>query len=145
MKYLKSILSGLFLLSLIALFASCKNSTETKKAEQIDETGNVQYENIILEPSDFASRMKQSDAVIVDLRFPPEYEEGHIENAINVNFFDPNFQSNILELDKSKTYFLYGKGEAPTKRAAIYMKQKGFSAVYTIKGGYEAWTGLNQK
>jgi rhodanese-related sulfurtransferase len=145
MKYPGSFIAFLMITMLSSLVIACKNKVETKVADQNEDPTSVDYNTMELEPADFASKMQKSSSVIVDLRFPPEFEEGHIDNAINVNFFDPSFQTKILELDKSKTYFLYGKGEAPTKRAAIYMKQNGFNEVYTIKGGWEAWNELNRK
>ncbi len=137
MKYTKSFISLIFFSILISVGTSCKNSSAKSDVTQPAKTGDDTAES--LEPSAFGSDMKRSNSVILDLRFPAEYEQGHIDGAINVNFFDGNFQTNILKLDRSKKYFLYSKSDPETYRAGIFMKQNGFKDVSTLKGGYAAW------
>ena len=140
MKYMKSILSLITLVLVISIGISCKNSTEAKKAEDgVQKDNNSDSPDIALEPVDFAKAMKRSGAVIVDLRFPVDYQNNHIEDAINVNFFDADFQGKMAAMDKSKKYFLYGKGDAETKRTCTFMRQNGFNDAFWLKGGWDAW------
>ncbi|MEP6646164.1 MAG: rhodanese-like domain-containing protein [Saprospiraceae bacterium] len=146
MKFLKTIITLVSFILLVATGMSCKKSVEASKAETETQTENSSEPQAkALEPSEFGDEMKKNGAIIVDLRFPQEFEQGHIDGAINVNFFDPKFQENILKLDKTKKYFLYSKAEPQTKRAGIYMRQNGFTDVNYVKGGYEAWKESGKK
>ena len=144
MNYNKSFIPFICLMILISIGTSCKNTSG--KTEEGTETAKSGEETAAgLEPAAFESDMKKSGAVILDLRFPADFEQGHIDGAININFFDGNFQTNILKLDRSKKYFLYSKGDAQTHRAGIFMKQNGFTDVSVMKGGWEAWKENEKK
>ena len=45
--------------------------------------------------------------VIVDVRTPAEFREGHIAGAVNMDFFGASFDSQILTLPKDKPILLY--------------------------------------
>ena len=92
-----------------------------------------------LDKDAFVKGYASSGAVLVDLRFPQEFERGHLEGAININFFDPDFKHKLLELDKDKTYYLYDKSDQSTFRAMKFMEENGFTKVYILKGGYRDW------
>jgi rhodanese-related sulfurtransferase len=70
---------------------------------------------------------------------PGEFEQGHIEGAININFFDPEFKYKLLELNKSKKYYLYCKNETRSYRSMKFMEDNDFKNVYMLEGGYEDW------
>src|SRR5665811_718827 len=44
------------------------------------------------------------DFVILDVRRPDEYAEGHIEGAVNLNYQDESFRDNLGDLDLDDTY-----------------------------------------
>lgn len=146
MKFAKSIIPFISLLLLLNAGMSCKKSGDAAKPEEgAQPESSVENAPTSLEPATFASEMKKNNAVIVDLRFPVEFEQGHIDGAININFFDPKFKDNILTLDKTKKYYLYAKADAQTKRTGIFMRQNGFTDVNVMKGGWEAWKESQKK
>ena len=96
-----------------------------------------------LDKDQFAKEMKRSGSVLVDVRMPQEFEQGHIEGAININFFDPQFKYKLLELDREKSYYLYDKMESKSFRAMKFMEDNGFTKVRMLKGGYEEWSTVH--
>ena len=44
---------------------------------------------------------------LIDVRKPEEFSSGHIENAVNMNFYDADFKSQLNSLDKTKEVYLY--------------------------------------
>lgn len=146
MKFTKSIIFLFSLLLLLSGSMSCKKSADVAKPEEGAKPETV-VENgpTNLEPAAFQNEMKSSNSVILDLRFPIEFEQGHIDGALNVNFFDPKFKDTILALDKTKKYFLYSKADAQTKRTGIFMRENGFKDVSAMKGGWEAWKESQHK
>lgn len=106
---------------------------------------NSQNEIKVLGPQEFATAIAtDSNAIVLDVRQLKEFESGHLENAIQLNFLDKAvFEKGIKDLDKSKTYYLYCRSGRRSNSAALMMKKEGFK-VFDLKGGILAWekTGL---
>ncbi len=132
----------IFLLALLLTVTSCKPSakgdsaTSEEKAADNDELKKLDKEA-------FQAAITKSGVVVVDLRMPQEFEQTHIEGAINVNFFDPEFKYKLLELDRDKKYYLYDKGEATSIRAMNFMEENDFKHVYILKEGYRNWNTVH--
>jgi len=77
--------------------------------------------------------------VVIDVRTPEEFEDGHIENAINIDFRSDTFQDEINELDINKTYLVYCAVGVRSGLAVDIMEELGFQNVYDMKGGFEEW------
>ena len=45
--------------------------------------------------------------MLIDVRTPEEYVNGHVKGAQNLNFMDENFQQEVAKLNKNKRYYLY--------------------------------------
>lgn len=76
-----------------------------------------------------------SDAVMLDVRTPVEFAAGHVDKAVNVDFENQSFESEIKKLDTSKTYFVYCRSGNRSGKAITLMKSKGFSNIYELQGG----------
>lgn len=129
-RYLLAVM--LSLLTVFSLLPACGEPDQQANAHQ--------EETRVLDKEAFAAAIRRSNAVVIDVRTPAEYEQGHIENAINLNFFDPEFKHKLLELNKRKSYYLYCKNEVRSYRAMEFMKTNEFPQVYILK---EGWTGWN--
>ena len=79
------------------------------------------------------------DFVILDVRTPDEYDEGHIEGAINIDYYHPGFQSEIKKLDRSKTYLLYCRTGNRSGSAFRLFEELRFQDVYHMEGGTSRW------
>ena len=44
---------------------------------------------------------------IIDVRTPEEFYAGRIKGSVNFNYYDSFFLSEIKNLDRDKTYFIY--------------------------------------
>jgi phage shock protein E len=62
-----------------------------------------------------------------------------INNAKNINFFDDDFLSQMSVLDTDKPVYLYCKSGGRSGKAAIQLKEAGFTKVYDLEGGITAW------
>ncbi len=81
------------------------------------------------------------DAIILDLRTPEEYADGHLPNAKNYNVTDlATYQDVLAPLDKTKWYVIHSAvGHYRTVRALEYFEAHGFEHAVAIDGGYAAW------
>jgi len=84
--------------------------------------------------------------LIVDVREPGEFAQGHIDGAINVprgvlEFrADPNYPGGIPSLyDKSAVIILYCRSGARSALAAQSLTLLGYKAVVSMAGGFLAW------
>ena len=85
------------------------------------------------------SNQGNPDFVIVDIRTPEEFNEGHIENAVNTDFYSETFREELDKFDKSKTYFIYCRSGNRSGRAMPVMKELGFQEVYNLSAGIKEW------
>jgi thioredoxin 1 len=94
-----------------------------------------------LEQEAFATKLKQTpEAILLDVRTPQEYNQGFIEQALNMDYKNSSFHTQIGALDKTKTYFVYCLSGGRSSAAADYMRSHGFGQVYELKGGLLKWT-----
>ena len=79
------------------------------------------------------------DFVIIDVRTRQEFAEGHIENAVNIDFYSDTFRDDLENLDKNKTYLIYCRSGGRSGSALNIMAELNFSEVYNIPGGITRW------
>jgi len=77
--------------------------------------------------------------VIIDVRTPEEYANGHIENAINLDYYSKTFKDELDKLDKNKAYLIYCRSGRRTRTVLDIMKELGFTEVYNMLGGITQW------
>lgn len=79
------------------------------------------------------------DFIILDVRTPEEYSQGHLENAVNLDVKSDSFSEKITKLDKEKTYIIHCRSGSRSKEAVKIMEETGFTQIYEIGGGYADW------
>lgn len=81
---------------------------------------------------------QQTNAVVLDVRTPSEFDAFHLEKAMNVDIKNRDFVEEINELEKDKSYFVYCRIGIRSANACNYMAMLGFKNLYNLKGGIEA-------
>ena len=74
-----------------------------------------------------------SNAMLVDVRTPEEYREGHIPGSINV----PLQQIEYIELEvaeKNTPLYVYCRSGARSRQATALLKEIGYEDVHNIGG-----------
>lgn len=82
---------------------------------------------------------KNLDFVILDLRTPEEFESGHIEGAININYHSDTFVEDLDKLDKDKSYLVYCRTWRRSSDAVEIMTRQNFKELYRINGDIVKW------
>ncbi len=79
--------------------------------------------------------------LILDVRSPEEYQEGHLPGAINIPF--DRLDSRITEIDsfKNKDVVLYCGSGGRVVIAAFILRSAGFNKLLHLDGDMDAWTG----
>src|SRR5262245_52928519 len=86
----------------ISFFGTSCQSPATTEKEGPELSNSAAVDERILDREAFAKGINKSGTVVVDLRYPAEFEQGHIEDAININFFGPDFKFKLLDLNHNK-------------------------------------------
>lgn len=89
--------------------------------------------------TDFESKLKKQQGILVDVRTPKEFGNGHIAGAVNINLFDDDFNERILKLDTAKTIYVYCASGGRSSEAAELLLKHGYKKVHNLKGGINAW------
>ena len=119
----------LLFVSVLAVFVSaCGGATAT---------GSVD----LVAPSAAADVISDAPAglVVLDIRTPEEFNAGALPDAVNVDFYEADFRDQLADLDKDVPYVMYCNSGNRSATAADMMEQLGFTEVYEIDGGIQAW------
>ena len=84
--------------------------------------------------------MMSDDAIILDVRTPKEYDEGHIANSVLLPDYEIKDMVETVIADKNHTVIVYCRSGARSKNAAEYMIEMGYTTVFDI-GGITDWEG----
>jgi len=77
--------------------------------------------------------------VILDVRTPEEFAEGHLSGAVNVNLLAPDFESRVGALERGKSYLVYCRTGNRSARAIQVMERLGFRSVHHMFEGIIGW------
>jgi phage shock protein E len=69
-----------------------------------------------------------STSVLIDVRSPEEFSQGHLAGAININVESPTFGSEIWQLDPEKEYLVYCRSGRRSEIALQQMESMGLNA-----------------
>jgi len=84
------------------------------------------------------------DFIIIDLRSAGGYANGHVKEAINLDYNSSDFAQELDELDRDEIYLIYSYTDDVSGQVLDMMAELGFAEVYNMLGGIERWqqTGL---
>ena len=95
--------------------------------------------HIDIDTSTFKRMFEEDSYVLLDVRTPDEFNEGHLKGAMNINFYNETFEDNIDELDKRKKYLIYCRSGGRSRQTMFLMRDLGFEEVYNLAQGIVSW------
>ncbi len=98
--------------------------------------GNIESENAY---NLIQKNKNNSDFIIIDMRTQSEFSNGHIENAVNLDFTSDDFKLRLEELNKNKTYLIYCTSGDLCAEVYTIMMEHGYDTVYYLSDGLETW------
>src|SRR5438105_7378686 len=92
-----------------------------------------------ISPLETAAALKRGDALLIDVRDPDEWQEGHIPGA-------KNFSRGTVELEieedahyLSRSIITHCGGGGRSALAAESLRRMGYKNVKSMAGGFKAW------
>lgn len=86
-----------------------------------------------------AFELESKKGLLVDVRTESEVADGMIAKAKHVDFYGPNFLSEMEALGKNKPVYLYCRSGGRSGQALEMLKAAGFTRVHHLEGGFMAW------
>lgn len=84
-------------------------------------------------------------AQVLDVRTQEEWDQGHLKNAIRVDFKQDGFVPKAqAALDESKPVVVYCRSGNRSAKATALLEDAGFTTLYDMQGGITAWTAAGK-
>jgi phage shock protein E len=74
------------------------------------------------------------DLVVLDIRTPEEFAEGHIDGSVNIDFYAPDFGDRLAELDPDARYVLYCRSDNRSGQTMPALEELGFATWLSSTG-----------
>lgn len=88
-------------------------------------------------------RAGKADFVILDVRTPEEFAEGHIADAVNLDVQSRDFEKKLRALDRKKSYLVYCRTGNRSRTATVAMEALGFRSIFHMNEGIVKWKQQN--
>ncbi len=93
----------------------------------------------------WAAAAEQPGVVVLDVRTPEEFAEGHIDGAVLVNLNSGQFDTEVATLNPSLEYAVYCRSGNRSRAAINVMTALGFNSTVGLEGGISAWTSSGRE
>lgn len=89
---------------------------------------------------EFEKVMTDTSTLVLDVRMPVEYEQGHLPGTdYNIDVLEDNFSQEALRLlPKDKTIALYCRSGNRSKKAAGILSENGYQVI-ELANGFLGW------
>lgn len=83
--------------------------------------------------------IQQGKVLVLDVRTPDEFKDGHIEGAVNIDFNGKDFAAQVKKLDATKPVLVHCQGGGRSGRSLPILEQVSFPQIYHLNEGFGAW------
>jgi len=90
-----------------------------------------------------AVRLINKSALVVDVRSPEAFKNGHIVNSRNVPLAELQSDPDILKKHKAKIVLAVCDSGMDAGKAATSLRKAGFEKSFSLRGGLRAWQTEN--
>ena len=104
-----------------------KNMIKSKLDRGMEE-GDIEIEEL--------REFQKEGAIIIDVRRPQEYKEGHIDGAIIIPEYEIKRKIENKVQDKNQNIVVYCSSGSRSKKAQKILKKLGYENVYNLYNGF---------
>ena len=131
-----SIISILLLATLLFFVAGCQQDSIGESPAAV----GPGYRDITAAELQSLMEEEEDDLLLVDVREPHEYNQGHIPGSILLPLGQLK-DAHEETLDREKTIVLICRSGRRSAEAAIFLSEEGYKSLYNLKGGMLGWPG----
>jgi rhodanese-related sulfurtransferase len=96
-----------------------------------------------LSPKEAAARIDKDGSrkrvIVLDVRTPQEYREGHIPGAVLIDYTAGTFRDEVNRLDREREYLVYCRTGNRSSKAVGILRELGFASIRHLRGGILKW------
>ncbi len=126
--------------AIIMIAASCGGSESADTNPTASVEANTGLRLISADEGAALQSAPPADLVILDVRTPEEFAEGHLDGAVMIDFYDADFAEQLAGLDPDVPYLLYCRSGNRSGQTIEVMRELGFTDVADIDGGILSWS-----
>ena len=116
-------------LVILSISFLCFSSLAQKKVTLIDKN---KFSEIL--------QSQKGNITLIDVRTIEEFEKGTINSALNIDFWDPEFENKCKrQFDKENKIIVFCAGGGRSAMASKKLSKLGFRMIYDLEGGYESF------
>lgn len=120
-----------------------KTTIATSNNISLDTTQKIRDINVLDAFKLIQENKDNPNFIIIDIRTREEFEAGHLENAVLIDYYAENFRDEIGKQDRNKTYLEYCRTARRSTLALEIFKELGFKDVLNMTGGITEWLAQN--
>jgi len=103
-------------------------------------SGVAQHTIKSVTPNTLSAIINNNNIQLLDVRTPNEFKSGHIKGAVNINYYDQNFSTQVLKINKNRPVYVYCRSGVRSRYSSEILKKLGFKSIYNLKGGVLNWS-----
>lgn len=109
----------------------------------VNEIRNRLYGAPQLGPHAATQAMNADDTLVLDVREENEFKQGHLANAVHIPLSQLGKRLTELEKYRRHTLITYCRSGNRSNSAAGLLRKRGFTSVFNLAGGIDAWQKAN--
>ena len=127
-----------FLLALAIGLGACQSETRSSDSGTAASTeiGEAAISRSVKSQEAKTLLEEQQGIIVLDVRTQKEYEAGHVKDALQIDFYSPDFAKHLQALDPAKPYMVYCAVGGRSGKAVKLMEEMGFKQLYNVSEGY---------
>ena len=105
-------------------------------------TSLAQKKVTLIDKNEFSEILQshKGNITLIDVRTIEEFEKGTINSALNIDFWDPEFENKCKrQLDKENKIIVFCEGVGRSAMASKRLSKLGFRMIYDLEGVYESF------
>lgn len=128
------------LLVFVMIVGSTLGVAVAQDASPPSDVGVVKKGVLHVSPREAAQLLADDQSIrVLDLRTRPEFNRGHIDGAIQINYFSLNLKKKLAALDRNASWLVHCKSGHRSGRAVPQMKKLGFTKIIHMDAGFDGW------
>jgi len=130
-----------FLSGLALFLASCQPFNKVEETAK-QEMKSIEVETGVVNVSPEEARKligKDRSIIILDVRTPKEFAEGHIAGATNLDFKNDQFSEGVEKLDPEASYLVHCRSGSRSGQALPILEGVPLKKIYHLNSGFIGW------
>lgn len=128
---------GAVTLGLALLLTGCTGTSDATTTRAAAATQSIGVD-------EFAAAAERPGVVLIDVRTPAEFAEGHLAGAVNLDIGAPDFADAVAGLRLDGSYAVYCRSGNRSAQALAVMRSSGIEDAVHLDGGIGAWAGAGR-